>query len=61
MTAGPACTSLDPSSTIYGQKKKKLFTDTLNPQPIFFQQEVGRTSSNNCAFSYGGFKKIKKT
>ena len=42
-------------------KKKKLFTDTLNPQPIFFLQVVGPTSSNNCAFSYGGFKKIKKT
>ena len=60
MTAGPACTSLDPSSTIYGPKKK-LFTDTLNPQRIFFRQVVGPTSSNNCAVSHGGFKKIKKT
>ena len=27
-------------------------TDTLNPQPIFFRQVMGPTSSNNCAFSF---------
>ena len=46
---------------LFTDPKKKLFTDTLNPQPIFFRHVVGPTSSNNCAFSHGGFKKIKKT